>query len=82
VKTITVPTDAADDNSLLAHARDEDILVRTADGREFIVSAIDDFDEEIAHTRQNAKLMAFLDERARQTQAVGLAEVKRQLGLR
>jgi mRNA-degrading endonuclease RelE of RelBE toxin-antitoxin system len=40
-----------------------------------------DFDEEIARTRQNAKLMALLDERAKQSQTVPLDEVKRQLGL-
>jgi hypothetical protein len=36
---------------------------------------------EIARTRQNAKLMALLDERAKQSQSVPLADVKRQLGL-
>ena len=61
--------------------RNEDVLVRAADGTEFMVSAMDDFDYEIARTRQNAKLMALLDERTRQTQTVPLEEVKRQLGL-
>jgi hypothetical protein len=41
----------------------------------------DEFDQEVARTRQNAKLMALLDERARQTQTLPLDEVKRQLGL-
>jgi hypothetical protein len=41
----------------------------------------DDFAQEIVRTRQNAKLMAFLDERARQSQTIPLDEVKRQLGL-
>lgn len=43
--------------------------------------AIDDFDIEIAQTRQNEKLMAFLEQRAKQTQTIPLDEVKRQLGL-
>ena len=34
------------------------------------------FDREIALTRQNEELMLFLEQRARQTQTVGLAEVR------
>ena len=81
MKTITIPPQATEVNSLLEQARDEDILLRTADGTEFVVSAVDDFDYELARTRQNAKLMAMLDERAKQGQTVPLDEVKRQLGL-
>ena len=82
MKTVTIPVDASDVNSLLENARDEDILVRAADGAEFILTAVDEFDQEIARTRHNAKLMALLDERARQTQTVPLADVKAQLGLK
>ena len=41
-------------------------MVRTADGSEFVLTVIDEFDEEIARTRRNAKLMALLDERTKQ----------------
>ena len=81
MKTVTVPPQATDINVLLEQARQEDILVRAADGAEFIITAVDDFDHEIARTRLNTKLMALLDTRARQTQTVPLDEVKRQLGL-
>jgi hypothetical protein len=80
MKTITVPPNVAEVNELLAQARQEDILVRTADGTEFMVTAIDDFDEEIARGRRSAKLMALLEDRAKQTTTVPLDEVKRQLG--
>ncbi len=75
MKTITIPPQAAEVNALLAQARGGDILVRTADGTEFVVSEVDDFDREIARTRQNAKLMALLDDRAKQTETVPLTEV-------
>ncbi len=81
MKTITVPMDAKGVNSLLEHAREEDILICAADGAEFLMTAIDEFDQEIARTRANAKLMALLDERARQTDTIPLEQVKRQLGL-
>jgi len=81
MKTITIPSNATEVNKLLAEARDEDILVKAADGSEFLVTPVDDFDQEMARTRQNAKLMALLDERAKQSKTVSLAEVKKQLGL-
>ena len=68
-------------NALLDQARQEDVLVQTGDGTEFVVTVVDEFDQEVARTRQNAKLMALLDGRAKQTQTVPLHEVKRQLGL-
>jgi len=81
MKTITVPPQAAEVNALLEQARQEDILVRTADGTRYMVTAVDDFDEEIVRTRRNAKLMALLDDRAKQAKTIPLDEVKRQLGL-
>ncbi len=81
MKTVSVPPQAADVNALLEQARSEDILVRAADGTEYMVTVVDDFDEEVARTRHNDKLMALLDERAKREPTVPLAEVKRQLGL-
>jgi hypothetical protein len=81
MQVVTVPQHAAEINALLAQARHEDLLLRSADGSEFMLVAIEDFDEEMAQTRRNEKCMAWLDERAKQTQIVPLEEVKRQLGL-
>ena len=81
MKTVAVPPQAAEINALLEQARDDELLVRTADGSEFLLTAVDEFDQEIARTRQNAKLMALLDERAKQSRTIPLDEVKRQLGL-
>ncbi|MFH1918959.1 MAG: hypothetical protein ABIP48_03595 [Planctomycetota bacterium] len=81
MKTVSIPPQATEVNALLEQARDDDILVRMADGTEFMVTVIDEFDEEVGRTRQNAKLMALLEERAKQEQTVPLADVMRQLGL-
>ena len=81
MKTIDIPPQEGPVNAFLAQASQEDLLVRTADGTKFMVSAIDDFDEEIVRTRRNAKLMALLDERGKQSKTVALDEVKRQLGI-
>jgi hypothetical protein len=81
MKTVSIPPQATEVQALLEQAREEDILVRAADGTQFILTAVDEFDWEIARTRQNAKLMAMLDDRAKQDQTVPLDEVKRELGL-
>ncbi len=82
MKTVTISPQAADVNALLDQARHEDLLVRASDGTEFVLSAVDDFDHEIARTRRNARFMSFLEQRAMQTETVSLDEVKEQLGLR
>ena len=81
MKTVTIPEGLREIRALLDRARDEDVIVRLSDGSEFMLSAVDDFDHEIARTRRNEKLMALLDELAGQTRAIPLEEVKRQLGL-
>jgi hypothetical protein len=81
MKTVAIPPDASDVNTLLEQARQEDLLVRAADGTEFMLTAVDEFDLELARTRQNVRLMALLDERARQTETFPMDEVKRQIGL-
>jgi hypothetical protein len=79
MKTITIPQNSAEMCALFEQASDEDVVVQLADGRQFILSAIDDFDLEIAQTRRNEKLMRLLERRAKQTQTIPLEEVKRQL---
>ena len=81
MKVIPVSPHAMEINGLLDQARHEEVLLQSADGSEFLLVAVDDFAQEILRTRQNERLMAFLDERAKQTQTVPLDEVKRQLGL-
>ena len=55
-------------------------MVRLADGSEYMLVAIDEFDLEVARGRANPTLMKLLDERARQTTLVPLDEVKRRFG--
>ncbi len=81
MKTIDLVQAPPDVALLLDQARSEDILVRLADGSEFLLVAIDDFELEVSRARANPKLMAFLEGRAKQPVTVPLDEVKRRLGL-
>ena len=81
MKTINLPHASEDVARLLDEARQDDVVVKLADGSEFILIAIDDFDQEIAKSRSNPRLMALLEQRARQSATVPLDEVKRRLAL-
>jgi hypothetical protein len=81
MKTINLPHASEDVARLLDEARQEDIVVQLPDGSEFILIAIDDFDQEIAKSRANPRLMALLEARAAQTTTVSLDEAKRRLNL-
>ena len=81
MKTIDFAQTPPDVALLLDQSRNDDLILRLADGTEFLLVAIDDSDEEIARTRNNPKLMALLESRAKQTATIPLDEVKRRLGL-
>jgi hypothetical protein len=80
MKTVDVAKQSLAVNALLDKARQEDVLVRAADGSEFLLTAVDDFAEEITRTRENKKLMAFLERRARESSTMTLDQVKQRLG--
>jgi methionyl-tRNA formyltransferase len=82
MKEVVVPPRERKINALLSSAREEDLLLRTADGSKFLLTAVDDFDQEIVRTRQNQKLMALLEERRKETERIPWEQAKRELGLR
>ena len=81
MKTIKVSRQAKTVNALLKRARHENVILRSAEGNEFILAEIDDFSREIELTRQNKRLMKLLESRARQKTTISLEETKQRLGL-
>jgi hypothetical protein len=82
MKEVVIPSRERKINALLSSAREEDVLLRTADGSEFLLTAVDDFAQEIVRTRQNEKLMALLEGRRRETDTIPWDQAKRELGLK
>ncbi len=80
MKTIVVAAHEQALHHLLEQASQENLILQTADGREFILAEIDDFDREAELTRQNEELMRLLDARGRERGAVSLAEARARLG--
>jgi hypothetical protein len=54
---------------------------RSAEGREFPLAEIDEFNREMELARQNKSLMKLLDERGKQNKTLKATDVKRQLGI-
>jgi hypothetical protein len=81
VKTIDFAPAPPDVARLLDQARNDDLIVRLPDGIELLLVAIDDVDQEIVRTRNNPRLVALLNARAKETATVSLDEVKRRLGM-
>ncbi len=54
--------------ALLDMASEDNLILRTADGREYVLAEVDDFDREVALVRQNQELMEFLEHRSRPSQ--------------
>ena len=81
MKTVTVSKRSRGINALLKQARRQNLILRSPEGREFILAELDDFDREIELTRQNKQLTEMLARRAKQTKTVSLKEAKAQLGL-
>lgn len=81
MRTITVSRRARSVNALLKRARRENVILRSPEGKEYILAEIDDFHREIELTRQNKALMKFLDARAQQTETVSLEDARTRLGV-
>ena len=61
MKTVEISQASPELDNLLAQVRDDDLVVRLPDGREFLLVYIDEFDLEIARTRANPNIMALLE---------------------
>jgi len=81
MRTIAVTAEENRLNTLLVQAVQESLILKTTDGREFILAEIDNFDREIELTRQNGERMRLLDERGREITTLSLAEARARLNV-
>jgi len=79
MKAISLEQEGLDLQSVIALARQEPILLLTADGKEFLVAAADDFDREVEALRASQAFQRFLDERSRSTRRVPLEEIEAEI---
>lgn len=81
MRTITVSRRARILNALLKQALEENLILKTEDGHEFVLAEIEDFDREVELTRQNDELMRLLDKRGQEKATISLSEARARLGI-
>ena len=79
--TIDLAANTQDLQELLRLAGENNLILRTSDGKEFLLAEVDDFAREVALVRQNPELMTLLKERSEPGPALTLDQVKNALGL-
>jgi hypothetical protein len=62
-------------------AREDNLVLRAADGEEFLLAQMDDFAQEVALVRGQPELMAFLEERFKAPGRLSAQELRQRLGL-
>ncbi len=82
MKTLEVSNRPRDLRPLLELASEENLVLTTPGGRQFVLAEIDDFEEEVRLVRENPELMAFLRARSSGSKTLSEAELRRRLGLR
>jgi hypothetical protein len=81
MKTLELSNRPRDVRPLLELASEENLVITTPGGRQFVLAEIDDFDEEVRLVRENPELMAFLRARSQGSQTLTEAQLRRRLGL-
>ncbi len=77
MKVIDLENEKLDVLDLIDLARQEPVLLLTADGREFMFSQADDFDQEVAALRASRAFQQFLVERSASKNRIPLEEIER-----
>jgi hypothetical protein len=81
VKTIELGSRVPSLSELLNLASEDNVILRTADGREYLLAEVDEFEREVALARQNKELMDLLDHRSQPSKTYTIAEVRKLLGI-
>jgi hypothetical protein len=79
VKAIDLSTVSPSLKDVLKMAGEDNVILKTPEGRQFVLAEIDDFGEEVEKTRQNEALMRLLDERSKEPARHTLQQVREQL---
>jgi hypothetical protein len=79
VKTIDLSEILPTLMEILDQADEDTIILKTPEGREFLLAAVDNFAQEVALVGQNEELMQFLAQRSKEKKRYTLSQVREQL---
>jgi len=79
MKTVKLEDEKLGLEEVINIARKEPVLVLTPDGKEFLISEVDDFEKEVEALRGSPTFQKFLDERLRGKSTFPLEEVEKEI---
>jgi hypothetical protein len=79
VKTIHLTQQSLNVADLIALAKQETVLLVTADGQEFLLAEADDFEQEVAQLRSSQSFQAFLTARSLSQPRYSLEEIEQEI---
>ena len=81
MKTIELTADAPSLHEAVELADEENVIIKTPQGKRFILAELDDFDLEVEQLKNSKEFMAFLDERSKKRGTTSIEELRKELGL-
>jgi hypothetical protein len=79
MKAIDITTSSPTLTEVLRLASEDNVILKTAEGRQYVLAEIDDFAEEINAVRRNKAIMQMLKERSQEPATLTLRQVREQL---
>ncbi|MBC6481197.1 MAG: hypothetical protein GDA56_28945 [Hormoscilla sp. GM7CHS1pb] len=79
MKTIDLSRTVPTLSDILVLAGEDTIILKTTEGREFVLAEVDDFAREVELVAQNEELMQFLEQRSKEAKRYTLSQVREQL---
>jgi len=81
MRTIDLAVRTTNLQELLRLATEDNVTLRTSEGREFILVELDSFEHELGRARQNPELMELLDQRSAEAKTYTLEQAREKLGV-
>ena len=79
MKAINVSKTSPTLREVLELAGEDNVLLRTAEGRQFVLAEIDDFAEEVVKVKNNKAIMRLLAKRSKEAGRFTLSQVREEL---
>ena len=79
MKTVNLKDEKLDLETVINLARKETVVILTSDGKEFVIAAADDFEQEVDALRNSQSFQRFLAERSQSIGRIPLEEIEAEI---
>ena len=81
MKTIELAAETPSLPELIELADGENIIIKTPQGKQFVLAELDDFKLEVQQLKNSKDFMAFLDQRSKERGTTSIEELRRELDI-